>query len=185
MGFLVGAMESLANVFDVIFSRLDALGDRTKILEGDFEKLATSLDEAATHAAQYAVEVKFEELEDGEDLKDDLIRLADSVANREEEARDYFCRVESLEDQIEAHDGYWSHFEPKINRLEDEVLALKDLVRDQDKVIKRLDHGARYIENDRIDALDREVRELTDLIRDQDKVIKALLKALEWEPPKD
>jgi len=184
MSFIKGALDALNNLFETIFSRLDALGDRTEVLESDFEKLAVSLEEAATHAAQYAVEVKFEELEDGEDLKDDIIRLADSVANREEEARDYFCRVESLEDQMEAHDGYWSHFEPKVNRLEGE---LKDALSRDNGLSARVDAlegETERLERDRGD-MQSDLYHLESELKALKASHEALLKALEWKPPQD
>lgn len=181
MSYFKGALDALNNLFGVIFARLDALGDRTEALEKDLEEL--KLDEGPC---------------DSEDLKDDLIRLADSVANREQEARDYFCRVEALEDQVEAHEGYWGHFEPKINRLEDE---LKDALSRDNGLSARLDsldneigemnaslltiRSYQFVEPSELEAVKDEVRALKDLVTGQDKVIKALCKALEWQPPQD
>lgn len=188
MSYFKGALDALNNLFGVIFARLDALGDRTEALEKDLEEL--KLDEGPC---------------DSEDIKDDLIRLADSVANREQEARDYFCRVESLEDQMEAHDGYWSHFEPKIKRLDDEI---KDAISRDNGLGARIDaldneigemnaslltiRSYQFVEPSEFEAVQDEVRALkgsvkfqTSVIAEQAKIIRKLCEALEWNPPLD
>lgn len=191
MSYFKGALDALNDLFGVIFARLDALGDRTEALEKDLEGLKSrELDEGPC---------------DSEDIKDDLIRLADSVANRELEARDYFCRVESLEDQIETYDGYWSHFEPKINHLEDE---LKDALSRDNGLSARLDsldneigemnaslltiRSYQFVEPSELEAVQDEVRALKDsvkfqtsVIAEQAKIIRKLCEALEWTPPLD
>jgi chromosome segregation ATPase len=149
MSFIKGALDALNNLFETIFSRLDALGDRTEVLESDFEKFALSLEEAATHAAQYALEVKLDDLGYDEDLKEDLVRLADKVGDAEQEARDYFCRVESLEAETERLECERGGMQSELYHLENELKALKAA------------HAA------------------------QAETINALLKALEWQPPKD
>lgn len=137
MSFIKGALDALNNLFETIFSRLDALGDRTEVLESDFEKFAISLDEAATHAAQYAVDLALEDL----DLESNL------------------SSAKSLQDDIES-------LKFSVHELENDMHPLT-------------------CQDARIDSLERDLKRLEVLVRDQDKVIKALLKALEWQPPKD
>ena len=137
MSFVVGALEALANVFDVIFERLNALDKRADVLDKVIDRFADTIDKAATHAAQYAVEVKFEDL----DLESNL------------------SSTEILQGDVES-------LKFSVHELENDM----HLVRCQDA---------------RVDSLEREIKALKASHQAQDKTIKALLKALEWEPPKD